>query len=60
MSLTFKVLLALALAIALAPFAAQARSAAAPLMRPGSATIDHPTAIYGGVGMNSFPDSFGG
>ncbi|HVE22433.1 MAG TPA: hypothetical protein VNC39_10675 [Acidocella sp.] len=49
MSLTCKVLLALALAIALAPFAAQAHSAAVPLMRPSPATIGHPTAIYSGV-----------
>ena len=62
-----KVLPALALAIALAPLAAQAhRADAAPqtvrvsAITPGSATIDQPTTVYGGVGANSFPDSFGG
>jgi hypothetical protein len=75
MSLTFKILPALALAIALSPFAAQAQSAvvaqphsavaAAQTVRmssvaPSSATVDHPTVVYGGVGVNSFPDSFGG
>jgi hypothetical protein len=62
-----KILLALALAVALVPLAAQAHGADAaaqtvrvsPIM-PGSATIDQPTAIYGGGGANSFPDSFGG
>jgi hypothetical protein len=67
MSLTFKILPALALAIALSPFAAQAQSAVAASqtvrmssVTPSSATIDHPTVVYGGVGVNSFPDSFGG
>ena len=67
MSLARKILPALALAIALAPLAAQAQNADAapqtvqvsPIMR-GSATIDHPTTIYGGIGVNSFPDSFRG
>ncbi|HTJ90092.1 MAG TPA: hypothetical protein VL356_07955 [Acidocella sp.] len=62
-----KVLPALILAMALAPLAAQAHAADAaaqtvrvsPIM-PGSATIDHPTTVYSGVGVNSFPDSFGG
>jgi hypothetical protein len=27
---------------------------------PGCPTIDSPSPIYGGVGPNSFPDSFGG
>jgi hypothetical protein len=61
-----KILPALALAIALAPLAAQAHGADAaahivrvsPIM-PGSATIDHPTTVYSG-GVNAFPDSFGG
>jgi len=67
MSLTFKILPTLALAIALSPLAAQAHSAtAAPPMvhvsavTPSSATIDHPTVVYGGVSQNAFPDSFGG
>jgi hypothetical protein len=62
-----KVLPALALAMALAPLAAQAhsvdaarRTAHVSAIMPGSATIDHPTTVYGGVGVNSFPDSFGG
>jgi hypothetical protein len=67
MSLTFKILAALALAIALSPFAAQAHGAAAapqmvrmsPVM-PSAPPIDHPTVVYGGVGANSFPDRFGG
>ena len=67
MSRTLKILPALALAIALAPLAAQAHNAnTAPQtvrvspITPSSATIDHPTIIYGGVGVNSFRDSFGG
>ena len=67
MSLTLKILPAFALAIALSPLAAQAQSAdvvqqtarVSPIT-PGSATIDNPTTIYGGVGVNSFPNSFGG
>jgi hypothetical protein len=67
MSLTFKILPALALAMALSPLAAQAHSATAaphtahvsPTM-PASATIHNPTLVYGGVGPNSFLDSFGG
>ncbi len=62
-----KILPALALAVALAPLAAHAQNInAAPQMvrvspiMPGSATIDDPTTIYGGVDMNAFPDSFGG
>ena len=67
MSFSRKILPALALAIALAPLAAQAHSADAArqtvgvsTIMTGSATIDNPTTIYGGVGVNSFPDSFGG
>ena len=67
MSLTRKILPALALTIALAPLAAQAQSAdvsrqtvGVSTIMPGSATIDHHTTVYGGVGVNSFPDSFGG
>ena len=84
MLLTRKILPAIALAVALSPFAAQARSAGsapqtqyrlAPIagdqfnlnnqalgsdVTPGSATIDNPTVIYGGVTANSFRDSVGG
>jgi hypothetical protein len=67
MSITHKILPSLALAIALAPLAAQARNAdfspqavqVSPIV-PGSATIDHPTMICTGVGVSRFPDSFGG
>lgn len=62
-----KVLPALALALALSPLVAHARSADAARqtvgvseIMPGSATIDQPTTVYGGVGVNSFHDSFGG
>jgi hypothetical protein len=67
MSFSRKILPALAVAIALAPLAAQAQSAdvarqalAASVVTPSSATIDNPTTIYGGVGVNAFHDSFGG
>jgi hypothetical protein len=67
MPLTLKILPALILAVALSPLAAQAHGSdiARQTMRvstitPSSATIDHPTVVYGGVGANSFPDSFGG
>jgi hypothetical protein len=67
MSLALKNLPALVLAVALSPLAAQAHGAdvarqtvrVSPIT-PSSATIDHPTVIYGGVGANSFLDSFGG
>jgi uncharacterized membrane protein len=67
MSVTLRILPALAFAIALSPLAAQAHSVgAAPQtvrispITPSSSSIDHPTTVYGGVGANSFPDSFGG
>jgi hypothetical protein len=67
MSLALKILPALALAIALAPLAAQAHGAetAAQMVHvsaitPSSATIDNPTTVYGGVNANSFHDSVGG
>ena len=67
MSLSLKILPALALAIALSPLAAQAHCAYAATqtvhlskIMTGSETIDNPTVIYGGVSTNSFPDSFGG
>jgi hypothetical protein len=72
MSISSKILPALALAVALSPLAAQARNNPqpgpaqyylAPLhhqdqVMTGSATIDNPTTIYSGV--NSFRGSFGG
>jgi hypothetical protein len=67
MSIFLRILPALALACSLSPLAAQAHSADAAkkitcvsAIMTGSATIDNPTIIYGGVGINSFPDSFGG
>jgi hypothetical protein len=62
MSLSRKILPALALAVALAPLAAQAapQTVRVSPIAPSSATIDHPTLVYGGVDANSFPDSFGG
>jgi hypothetical protein len=67
MSLSFKILPAIALAIALSPMAAQAhgadpaqKTACGFAITPSSATIDNPSTVYGGVNANSFPDSFGG
>jgi hypothetical protein len=62
MSLSRKILPALALAVALAPLAAQAapQTVRVSPIAPSAATIDHPTLVYGGVDANSFPDSFGG
>jgi hypothetical protein len=68
MSLDFKILPALALAVALSPLAAQAAQNAQPAQQTvhvsaimvSSATLDNPTTVYGGVGVNSFLDSFGG
>ena len=67
MSLSIKLLPAIALAIALSPMAAQAYSAHAVHQKvrvseitPSSATIDNPTTVYGGVNVNSFRDSIGG
>jgi hypothetical protein len=72
MSFSFKILPALALAVALSPVAAQAHSAVSgdhaalnnqvrvSEVTPGSATIDKPTIIYSGVNANSFRDSVGG
>jgi hypothetical protein len=66
MSMSLKFLPALALAVALSPFAAQARSnPQAPVNHPdyvmtGSATIDHPTTIYSGGPAPLFPVSIGG
>ena len=67
MSLSIKLLPAIALAIALSPIAAQARAANAAHhnitvyeLTPSSATMDNPTTVYGGVNANSFRDSIGG
>ena len=67
MSLNFKILSALALAVALSPLAAQAQNAhpaqqtvRVSAIMVNSATLDNPTTVYGGVGVNSFPNSFGG
>ena len=66
MSITLKILPALALAVALSPFAAQARSMPqAPVnhqdhVMVGSATIDHPTTVYSGWSARLFPTSIGG
>ena len=74
MSISSKILTAVALAVALSPLAAQARSDhppgpaqyyLAPLnhqdqVMTGSATIDNPTTIYSGVNANAFGDSMGG
>jgi len=66
-SLSIKLLPAIALAIALSPIAAQARgvntahqNVAVYELTPSSATIDEPTTVYGGVNVNSFRDSIGG
>jgi hypothetical protein len=67
MSLSIKLIPAIALAVALSPMAALAQGAyAAPQkvhaseIMVGSATIDNPTTVYGGVNVNSFRDSIGG
>ena len=74
MSISSKILTAVALAVALSPLAAQARGDhppgpakyyLAPLnhqdqVMTGSATIDNPTTIYCGVNANAFRDSMGG
>ena len=67
MSLFRKIFPALALAITLSPLAAQAHGADAAQktghfaqIMSGSATIDNPTTIYGGVSENSLRNSFGG
>ena len=67
MSLSIKLIPAIALALALSPVAAQARGAKAVHqnvtvyeLTPSSATIDNPTTVYGGVNANSFRDSVGG
>ena len=73
MSISLKILLVLSLAVALSPLAAQARGDhqpglaqyyVAPLhedpVMTGSATIDNPTTIYGGVTVNAFRDAMGG
>ena len=65
MSRNFKILSALALAVALSPQAAQNAHPAQQAVRVSaimvnSATLDNPTTVYGGVGVNSFPNSFGG
>jgi hypothetical protein len=67
MSLNFKIVAAMALAVALFPLATQAQNAypaqqtvRGSAIMVNSATLDNPTAVYGGVGVNSFPDSFGG
>ncbi|HEY1856791.1 hypothetical protein [Acidocella sp.] len=67
MNFSMKILPAMALAIALSPFAAQAQSAHQPAatqthdhvdaVMVSSATIDNPTHVYSN---NLFPDSFGG
>jgi hypothetical protein len=73
MSMSLKFLPAVALAVALSPFAAQARSDhppgpaqyyLAPLhhdpVMTDSATIDNPTTIYSGWTAQKFPVSAGG
>jgi hypothetical protein len=67
MSLSIRILPAIALAIALSPLAAQADSADAASqavrvseITPSEATIDNPTTVYGGVNANSFRDSVSG
>jgi hypothetical protein len=73
MSITLKILPALALAVALSPLAAQARGDhqpgpalhyAPPLhhdpVMKGSATIDNPKTIYSGWTPQMFPVSDGG
>jgi hypothetical protein len=51
---TIKILFILALAVALAPLAAQAKVA------PQPAQNGNQTVVQTGVQANSFPDSFGG
>ena len=73
MSISLKILPAIALTVALSPLAAQARNDhppgpakyyLAPLhhapVMAGSATIDHPTTIYSGWPVHKFPVSKGG
>jgi hypothetical protein len=73
MSISLKILPAIALAVALSPLAAQARGDHSPgpakyyLAPPhhnpvmtGSATIDEPTTIYSGMAAQKFPVSDGG
>jgi hypothetical protein len=73
MSISLKILPALALAVALSPLAAQARSDhppgpaqyyLAPLhhdpVKTDSATTDNPTTIYSGWTAQKFPASAGG
>jgi hypothetical protein len=66
MSMPLKFLPAFALAVALSPLAAQARSnPQAPVnhqdyVMTGSATIDHQTTIYSGGRAPLFPVSIGG
>jgi len=75
MSMSSKILAAIALAVALSPMAAHAQSAQHGLAQyylavlnhqdqvmTGSATIDDPTTIYSdsGVGAKAFPDAVGG
>jgi hypothetical protein len=60
MSFSFKIFPVVALALALAPLAVQAQAVRVSPIAPSSATIDNPTIVHSGVGVNSFPDSFGG
>ena len=72
MKFSMKFLPAIALAMALAPFAAQAQNATqtangcyptvvqSGLVMTGSATIDNPTTIYSGRIAQKFPVSDGG
>ena len=73
MSISLKILPAVALAVTLSPLAAQARPDHPPgpaqyyvtplhqnQVMTGSDTIDNPTTIYAGVNANSFRDGFGG
>jgi hypothetical protein len=67
MSLSIKIIPAVALAIAISPLAAQAHSANAASqavrvseIAPSSATIDNRPTVYGGVNANLFRDSVGG
>lgn len=61
MSISSKILPALALAVVLSPLAAQAHSNPQPAqVTPSSATIDNPTAIYSGGTAAMFPASTGG
>jgi ABC-type oligopeptide transport system substrate-binding subunit len=62
MSISLKILPALALAVALSPLAAQAHSNPQPLSAQYCVdpSITNPTTIYGGVTANAFRDSMGG